>query len=170
METIHCKRISEIKRERKFLEGILKTKLIIRGGLITINASPLEEYEADKILSAISTGFSARIAATLKDENVVFETLNIKDYSRTKNLKTVRSRLIGTRGKTKKTIEQITGSHIIIKDNTVAIICSTESIEYVITAISNIIKGSKQKNAYKYLERINSSKKNLRFEMSRTIR
>ena len=46
-----------------------------------------------------------------------------------------------------------------ITDSEVGVIGPTENIEYAVTAITNVIKGSKQTNAYKYLERVNRQKK-----------
>ncbi len=71
----------------------------------------------------------------------------------------VRSRVIGTEGKTRKTVESITGCYIIIKDNVVGILGPTEEVEAASTAIANIAKGSKQGNAYRYLERMNQARK-----------
>jgi len=159
MDSIYCKNLSELKREKKFLENKLNIKIKIKGRNIIISGEPLEEYEASVIIDAINFGFSAQTASLLIDEEFEFEKINIKDFARKKNLEVVRGRLIGTHGKTKSTIEQISSCHIKIKDNTVAIIGPADSIEYALTAIINIIKGSKQTNVYKYLERINRQKK-----------
>jgi rRNA processing protein Krr1/Pno1 len=47
-----------------------------------------------------------------------------------------------------------------IKGNEVGLICPAEEIDYVITGMTNLIRGSKQANVYKFLERINTSRKN----------
>ena len=158
MEEIYCENIKELKREKNYLERELKVKITIKGRKITIDGPALEEYETSIIFEAISLGFSARTACLLKDESFVFKKINIKDFTRRKNLSIIRARLIGTHGKTKSTIEQIAGCKIKIKDNLVGIICPAENIEYALTAITNIIRGTKQTNAYKYLERINTQR------------
>ena len=156
---IYCKRITEIKREKRFLERKLKVKISVNGRVITIECEPIEEYEAGLVFEAINLGFSAQTASLLTEGDYLFEKINIKDYTRRKNLDVIRSRLIGTHGGTKKTIEQISGCGIVIKDNIVGIIGPAESVEYALTAVTNIIRGTKQTNTYKYLERINTGKK-----------
>jgi len=104
-------------------------------------------------------GFPSKTAILLKEEDLIFEKINIKEFTRRKNLSIIRSRLIGTHGKTKKTLEGISGCKIIIKDNAVGIIGPAESMGYTITGITNLIRGTKQTNIYKYLERVNTKRK-----------
>ena len=159
MENITLEKTKELIRAKKELESKLNVKLIIKGKRVEINGNSLDEYEASMVVEAIGFGFPADVALLVKEEDFMFRKIHIKDFTRRKNLEEVRSRIIGTHGKTKKTIEQISDTNIIIKDNEIGIIGNTESIEYAITAITNIIKGSKQSNAYGYLEKINRSKK-----------
>jgi len=159
MNTLYAYNISEIKKEKNFLEKTLNVSLSIKGKVITMDGSPLNEYEAEKVIEAINLGFSAKTAILATDENFAFEKLNIKDFTKRKNLEIIRGRLIGTKGKTKDTIEQITGCKIKIKDNSIGVIGPAESVQFTITAIGNIIKGTKHANAYKYLEKINSKKR-----------
>ena len=88
---------------------------------------------------------------------MAFRIINIKDFTRRKNLTEVKGRLIGTHGKTKETIEHISGCKIIIRDHQVGIIGHAEEIEHALMGISRLIEGSKQSNVYRYLE--NSNKK-----------
>jgi len=159
METLYCKNLTELKRERRFLENKLKVKIKIQGRKIIVEGDALNEFEMESIIDAINLGFSARTASLIKEEDVVFEKINIKDYTRRKNLEIVRGRLIGTHGKTKKTLEHISGCEIKIKDNIVGIIGEAEAVTDTLIAITNIVRGSKQTNVYKYLERINAGKK-----------
>ena len=163
MLDIYCEKINELKREKEFLEKKLNTKIKITGKKVQIQGDSINEYESEMVIDAISLGFPARMASLLTNENFIFEKINIKNYARNKNLKVVKSRLIGTHGKTKKTIEQISGCNIVIKENMIGIICPAESTEYIITAIINLIIGSKQTNIYKYLEKINTLKKAHKF-------
>ncbi|MCH7568342.1 MAG: hypothetical protein IIA87_02880 [Nanoarchaeota archaeon] len=159
METFYCKNILELKREKNFLEKKLNIKIRIKGKKVLIYGDSIEEYEFSLVLDAINLGYSAKTAALLTEEDIILEKINIKDFTRRKNLEVVRGRLIGTHGRTKRTIEQISGCEIAIKDNTVGIIGPAESIEYALTAITNLIRGTKQTNIYKYLERINAKRK-----------
>lgn len=162
VETIFMQKTAELRREKEFLEHSLKVKIILIGRKVTIKGDALDEYEALTVLDAMNFGFPARDAALLKSQDFIFEKINIKDHTRRKNLDLVRGRLIGTHGKTKNTLEQIAGCEIKIKDNIVAVIAPAEESEYIVTAITNIIRGTKQTNAYKFLERINTKQKERR--------
>ena len=159
METIIFSSTKEIKKEQTLLERKLGVKIKINGRKVTFEGNTFDEYEASIILEAINFGFPAQIAMLLKDEEVVFRKLNIKNFTRRKNLEIVKGRLIGTHGRTKQTIESLADCKIIIKGNEIGIICSGEEIEYAITSVTSLIKGSKQGNVYKFLERINASRK-----------
>src|SRR3990167_3662842 len=99
--------IKELRRAKSELEKSLNIEIKIQGRKVEIKGSALEEYEASIILDAINSGFSAKKALLLKDESKIFRTLNIKDFTKKKNLEEVRARIIGKDGKTKKTIENI---------------------------------------------------------------
>ncbi len=159
MKILIFDKTTELRRNRIELEGKLKVKITVEGKKVTIEGDPLDEYEASVILSAINLGFSARKALSLNEESKIFRILNIKDITRKKNLKHVRARIIGTEGKTKRTIENISGANIVIKDNEIGIIGNAELIEEIVTAVSNLVRGTKQSNTYRYLEKMNRNKK-----------
>ena len=71
----------------------------------------------------------------------------------------VKSRVIGKEGKSKKTIENISGCDLIINSSAVGIIGPAIAIEKASTAIINLIRGSKHSNVYNYLEKNNSNRK-----------
>lgn len=157
-ETIFLEKTTEVKRNLKKLQEKLNVKIKIVGRKAIIEGAPLDEYEAKQVFDAINFGFSAQKALTLADEDIAFRKIHIRDFTKRKNLKEVKARLIGSQGRTKKTIENISNTEIIIHDNEIGIIGSAESIENAITALTNIIKGSKQANVYKYLEKMNVKK------------
>jgi len=165
METLYCKNLTELKREKKFLERTFKIKIDLQGRKVLVEGEALDEFEMEAVIDAINLGFSARTAALIKEKDIVFEKINIKDYTRRKNLEIVRGRLIGTHGKTKNTLEQISGCEIKIKDNIVGVIGEAESVADALIAITNIVRGSKQTNVYKFLERINAGKKTQNYQL-----
>ncbi len=155
MEQITFENTAELKRTKEELEKALKVKITIKEKEVTIEGEAVDEYEASIVLGAIALGFSAKKALLLKNEEMIFRKLHIKDYTRRKNLSEIKARLIGTGGKTKKTIEELSNTEIVIKNNEVGIIGEAESIDFATTAIINIIRGSKQANVYHYLEEKN---------------
>mgnify|MGYP001611644625 CR=1 FL=1 len=159
MITLRINNRKEIIRTKEKLEQKLNAKITINGHILTLETDPFNEFEAQRVFDAMNLGFSADSALKILDEEVIFIKINIKDYANTKNFEVARSRLIGTHGKTKTTIEEIAKCEIKIHDNLVGIIGSAEATESALTAVTNIVKGTKQANAYRYLERINTQRK-----------
>lgn len=163
MESIPAKKLGEVRRMKSELEKKLNVKITIRGRTVSFKGSSLDEYEASLVFDAIRFGFSVRKALLLKEEDMTFRVVHIKEHTK-RNLKDINSRIIGTRGKTRKTISKISGSEMVIREGEVGVISDSESIDEVTTAIISIIKGSKQSNMYKYLEKMNRAKKSQDFQ------
>lgn len=163
METVQIENLKEIRKAKEKIEKEKDIKIKINSSKKTaeINGSALDEYEVQNILEAISFGFSAQKAIALLNEDIEFRKINIKDFTRRKNLRDVRSRIIGKKGKIKHTIEELSGCSIILKDNALGILGDIEFIDTVITALGNIAKGSKASNVYSYLERSNRRRRKL---------
>lgn len=159
MQEIYFHRITELRKNLALLGKKLKVKVSLLGKKLAFEGNALEEYEAAIVFGAMKFGFSAQKALLLKEEGMIFRVINIKKFSRKKNLKEVRARIIGKHGKTKKTIESIAGCHLIIRDNEVGLIGQSESIEELMTGIENLIRGTKQTNTYRYLEKLNTKRK-----------
>lgn len=159
MNSLYFRRTNEIKKEKENLEKSLNISLKIIGKKVIFEGDSLSEYEALIVLEAIEFGFSAKKAITLKNEEMIFRKVPIRNFTRRKDLSEVRGRIIGTEGKTKRTMEEISNCWIILNENTVGIIGKSESIEEGTTAVINLIRGSKQANVYRYLEKINRYKK-----------
>lgn len=159
METLLFSNMKAIKKEKELLEKKLNVKIKISSGKLTITGEPIDEYDASQVLEAIDFGFPIDTALELKAPDILLRKLNIKSSTRRKNLHDVRARVIGTERKTLDALENLSDCKIKLKENVIAIIGPAESIEYIITAITNLIRGSKQANVYRYLEKINTLKK-----------
>ncbi len=159
METLIFKKTGILRREKDNLEQQLKVTITLSGKSVTIEGNPLDEYIASFVLEALTLGFSLKEALLLKDENISFRKLQIRDFTRRKNIWDVRARLIGTEGKTRRTLEEISDCIVVINENTVGLIGPANNIDNAVQAVINIIKGSKQSNVYRYLERMNAEQK-----------
>ena len=158
MESFYIEKISEVKKSRAELEKKLSIKIKITGKNVAIAGHALNEYEAELVFDAIRFGFSQKKARTLKDDDFIFKKVHIKSHTK-RNLKDILSRLIGTKGRTRKIISELSHCDVLIKDGEVGIIGDVEDVENTEIAIVNIIKGSKQTNMYRYLEKIGKTKK-----------
>src|SRR3989338_8813246 len=113
METVYLKKIGEVKKLKFQLEKKLDVKLKIVKGRVDIVGTAVDEYDAVRVFDAIGFGFSVRKALKLKEDDTIFKLVHIKEYTK-RNLRDVKARLIGTHGKTKKTISEISGCEVII--------------------------------------------------------
>ena len=153
METIYCEKVPRIIKNKKKLEEKLNVKIKNRGKEVTIEGKPEDEYIAEKVIDALSFGFPFSIALLIKDEDNIFEIINIKDYTKRKDLERIRARIIGKKGKTLGTLHQLTKCNFELKDNHVGIIGYPEYIENAQEAVISLIHGAKQANVYSHLEK-----------------
>jgi KH domain-containing protein len=153
MKKIIAEDFGSILNKKKKLEKVLKVQINGRGKEIFVEGDPFDEYEAEKVIEAMEAGFSVDTALLIKTKELAFETFNIKSFTKRKDLKSIRSRIIGKEGATLRTLTQLADCFIEIKNNDVAIIGYPEEIKTTQDAIINLIKGSKQSNVYKFLEK-----------------
>lgn len=153
MKKIYSEKSPRILKNKKKLEEILDVKITNRGKEIFIEGTPVKEYFANLVIDALNFGFPFSRAILLKDEFILFDILNIKDYTSKRKLERVRGRIIGKDGRTLKTMEHLTGCFFELKENRIGIIGNAEKIENAQRAIISLIKGSKQSNVYNYLEK-----------------
>ena len=160
MEEFHIKNIRELIKNKDKLEERLNVKIKIQGNKVYVEGDPLYEYESSLVFKAIAFGFSVKIALLLVDEENIFKTIHIREHTK-RRLKDVLARLIGTKGKTKRVISDISNCYIVIKEGSVGIIGDGKDVENAETAVISLIKGSKQVNMYHYLEKMNKIKKEM---------
>jgi ribosomal RNA assembly protein len=159
MEYLIVEKPSIVRREKRAIEQQLGVKVSVSGKTVSLDGSAFDEFVASRVVEALALGFTLKQALTLRDEDRVFRRIHIRDFTRRKELRDVRSRLIGREGKTKRTIEEISDCDVIISESDVGIIGGAAEVESAMQAAINIIRGTKQANAYRYLERMNTEKK-----------
>lgn len=148
--------IGEKGKTKRKIEKAAKTKLRINSkeGEVEISGEPLQVYQTEPIIKAISRGFNPNIALSLLDEENCLELIELKEFSgkSKKKFSRMKSRLIGTKGKCRKTIELIADVHISIYGKTVGIIGKIENVQIVRMAIQDILRGAPHGPVYKTLE------------------
>ena len=152
MEKVICEKIPRIIKNQQKLEKKLGVKIKTRGKEVILEGQPEDEYIAEKIIEALEFGFPFSIVLLIKEQDYLFEVINIKDYTKRKDLSTIRARIIGKKGKTLRALTELTKCFFEIKDNRVGIIGDPEYIQTAQTAVIMLIQGSKQANAYRFLE------------------
>ena len=141
---------------KKNLEKMTQTKINITDE-ITVHGDALNVMDTCNIIKAIGRGFDPESALELINEEMNLCVIPLPDDR--KILKRIKSRIIGTRGKCRKTIEKITKTKISVYGKTVAIIGEYEAVETARCAIEKIITGSPHSHVYKFIEKMNRSTK-----------
>jgi len=155
MKIIFSEKARRILQNKKRLEKELNIKISGKGKNISIIGTPENEFIAEKVIDAINFGFPLRKALLIKKEECIFEIIPIKDLTRRHDLKTIKGRIIGKKGKTLKVLEELSDCLILPKEDgyEVGIIGDPENIECAQEAIIHLIKGSKHSNVYRFLEK-----------------
>jgi len=149
------KRIELFKKNKKLLDQLqdfYKVKITINEEII-IDGESLDIFQTKIILKAFGRGFEMNDALNLLDEEYCLEIINLADYTKSKNrINTLKSRIIGTRGKTKKYIEEYSNVKIAVFGKTISIIGKWNKINTAIKAIKMLIEGCSHNRLYKWLE------------------
>lgn len=151
----------KIKKAIPLIENKIKIKLSVNKNNVCIKGDELTEYAVEKMIEAIDFGFEPEDTFILTNEDFTIGYVNMKEHTHRHNLEEIRSRVIGTQGKAKTTIETLTGSVIVVKNNRVGIIADSEHLPHVIQGIISLIQGSKHGNVFAYLEKQNANLRKL---------
>ncbi len=127
-------------------------------GEVTIDeagaSDPVLALKARDIVAAVGRGFSEDRAFRLLDDDVYLEVFDIKDFARTKaRLEQIRARVIGTRGKTRKLIEELTTVDVSVYGHTVALLGPSFEMAIAREAVVMLLRGSEHATVYRFLER-----------------
>ncbi len=145
-----------IKKAVPLIEARVKIKINCSKGSVFIEGPEYHEYIVEKILKAVDFGFDVEDALMLLNDNFTIEFINVKEHTHRKNLTDIRARLIGTDGRAKRTIEELTGGAVVLNANTIGIIVDSEHLSQTVQGIKSIIQGAKHGNVFSYLEKQNA--------------
>ncbi len=139
------------------IESLTQAKIIIDSdeGSVTIESTnatidPTYIWKARDIIKAIGRGFNADKAFYLIDDSIFLETIQLEGSKN--NIKRLKSRIIGEKGKARKMIETGTDTYVSIYGSQISIIGELEEIRSAKKAINMLIKGSKHGTVYRLLE------------------
>jgi len=162
MKTILVEHPKKISKAVPLLEKKIRIRISQNKSNFTIDGSEINEFYVGRIIEAIDFGFEPEDTLLLLKDNYVLEYVGIKEHTHRSNLGEVRARIIGTEGKAKAAIENLTGAIIVIHENKVGIISDTDHIQQTIQSIISLVQGSKHGNVFAYLEKQNANLRQLR--------
>lgn len=133
------------------IENTLNVKIEFQDNLVEIKGEGIKLFQAKCVVKAIGRGFVPKKAFRLFDEEEVLELIELEGFKDNK-LKLIKSRLIGTRGKTRIIIEKDSGCFMTVYGKTVSLIGKYQQLEIARDAVSMIIRGSKHSKVYGFLQ------------------
>ncbi len=142
---------------KRRIEKHLNIKIEIdskEGDVLLQGEDSLNLLTGQNIVRAVGRGFNPDAALDLLDENNYLELIDITHYGNSKaKLIRLKSRIIGTDGKARKTIGELTNTHIVIYGKTIGIIGEHESVALARKAFESLLTGSRHSTVYSWLEK-----------------
>lgn len=118
------------------------------------SSDPVLALKARDIVVAIGRGFSEERAFRLLGDDAYLEVLDIKDFAHSRNrIAQIKARLIGSRGKARRLIEELTGVEMCVAGHTVALIGDSFRMPIAREAVAMLLRGSEHATVYRFLER-----------------
>jgi ribosomal RNA assembly protein len=116
---------------------------------------PSGALQAKDIVLAIGRGFSPERAFRLFSEDNTLDIIDLHDFfgKNEAEIRRVDGRIIGREGKTRRILEELTGTAISVSGHTVSIIGGYEAITMAKDALEKLIKGRQHGTVYKFLRR-----------------
>ncbi len=150
--------IGEKGISKRKIEKEMNTRIQINsedGEVLVSGEDSLNVLITISMVKAIGRGFNPNKAFLLKNELYMFDSVSIQDYagSSKKSEERLRSRIIGTEGKTRKTIELMTNTFLSIYGKSVGIIGKQEGVYLARRAIEIILNGAPQTHAYMWIRK-----------------
>ncbi len=144
----------EVKSE---IESFAKIKITVdskEGDVFISGKDPIMLYAAKEVIKAVGRGFNPEIANLLFKQDYMFELMSILDFAKTKNdIIRLKGRIIGSGGKSRNVIEQLTETYICVYGKTVGIVGEISSVSTARRAIELLLEGSPHSNVFKFLEK-----------------
>lgn len=134
--------------------GNIKIEATEEEGIAISSEDPIMEWKAVDVVKAIGRGFEPDTAMRLFSDEYVFRVISLKEIFDTEKQRIrVKSRVIGTKGKARSTIEEVSGANLKIYGNTISMIGKPEEVEIAERAVKMIINGSSHSSVYLFLQK-----------------
>lgn len=147
----------QTKQRLERLTGV-KTRVDSDAGEVWIDDAnprdPLMPLKVEDIVRAMARGFSPEHAFKLLNEDYYLHVFDMHDFvgKEKEDVRRISARLIGSEGKTRRIIEELSGALLSVYGHTVSLIAELDSLEIAKRACEMILSGSEHAAVYRYLE------------------
>ena len=149
----------KVKREIEEKCGVIinidsETGDVVITSQLSKDLSGMEPFKAIEIVSAISKGFSPQRAYKLLNEEHSFQLIDLRSYAgkSANSIQRIKGRIIGEAGKSRKTIEELSGAFISVYGHYVGFIGNLEEIKLAIDAVILLSTGKTHRMVYNILQ------------------
>lgn len=144
-------------KDKKELEEYASASIEVdsKEGDVTISGKdPVKLYALREVVKAIARGFNPDTARLLLKPDYMLEIISLKDYGldNKNRLIRIKARIIGTKGKARRTLEELTDTFISVYGKTISILGECTHIGNARRAVELLITGSMHSTVYKWLE------------------
>jgi ribosomal RNA assembly protein len=161
-------------KTKQYIEDKLQVKLEVESeGSVTItlleNATdPSMLLKAKDLVTAIGRGFVPETAFRLiRNEDDIYDMIDLRlIFGRSESdIKRIKGRIIGSEGKTRRLIEELTEADVVVYGHTVGIIGSFEEADAARNAVQMIVDGCEHHTVYSYLQKKRSELKKQKMQL-----
>ncbi len=123
---------------------------------------PIKALKFPDVIKAVGRGMAPKAAIRLLEDENFFEMVDLKDFvgKRAHQQRRIRARIIGSQGKVRRLIENLTDVEITIYKSTVVLVGDAEGIGLARQAVEMLAGGSEHGTVLSFLER---SRKRMKF-------
>ena len=140
------------------------------GDIIVSGEDALSLMTAREVLRAIGRGFNPDIALLALKSDYTFELFNISDFAKSQNdAIRLKGRVIGSEGKSRHQLEELTETNICVYGKTIGIIGRMENVGIAKRAVDMLLKGSTHPSVYSWLEKTRRKMKTAEYLMGKKI-
>lgn len=127
---------------------------------------PLGPLKAEDVVKAIARGFSPEHAFRLFGEDQYLVLFDIHDYvgKNKSDVRRLAARVIGSEGKTRRIIEDLTGCLLSVYGHSVGLIGEVDELDAAKSAVDMLLSGSEHAMVYRFLESKRREAKRARLE------
>jgi len=150
------------------VEDAFKVRLIIQSESGVVVIVPREDSDdstlilrARDVVASIGRGFSPERALSLVDDDIVLDIIDLREtFGRNeRDIARLKGRVIGSEGKIRRLIEEMTGAKVSVYGHTISMIGEYEKVTAARAAIEMLLKGKQHSTVYKLLRKIRSESK-----------
>ena len=143
-----------LRDKKNFIESQLDIRITVHGRHLIIESKKdaYSEYIAEKVFTAITFGFEFDTALSLSNHNFMLETIDIKRAVKGSRYRVAVSRVIGSKGRIIKSLSELIGCEILVKDNIIAVIGETANVSIAVHALNSLVRGAPYSHVIKFIQ------------------